>query len=676
MDSHAPDLQRGYMGKVLTVDLSKRTFDREPLRPGMTDRFFGGRGLGIALLMEHFMALERDGKCENAFREVDPLSKDNILVVSTSPLTGTGVPTSGRLHATFKSPLTHGIGSANSGGYWAVAFKKTGHDVLRIVGESKTPVYVRISSGGVEFLDARNLLRFNVEEITERLLEGAPKGARVMTIGEAGRKLSRIAAIMNDRGRALGRGGGGAVFGSKNLMAILVCPDISRPIRAFDPESLRPDKEESAGFKARMKIDVGKMTRKEHHYGILPSMGTLGLLGMVDAFDELIHNNMQDTSHSPEDLDKISGEAMRNHSKIVGPGESNIEVKKGACYNCPIACTRVTKIRDRRGNIRDQGEGPEFETVALLGANLSIYDLVAIAEANYWANRYGLDTISLGGTIAAFIELYYLIKGKKGGTTPEEERFLRDVQEFVFKNGEPQFGRKEILLPLVHAIGRSEGIGKSLAEGSYRFCRRYGHEELSMSVKKLELPAYDPRAAFLQGLCYEMSNRGGCHLENGYTAIRAFCAGYAEWPGDRVEGSAVIGKHAALGNTIMDIIGTCTFSSLSLSLDEFATLINAATGLSLNAGILQTIAVRTLTLERIFNILAGFTAKDDWLPDRFYNEAIEVEGHSVLCDRDAFAQMHQEYYRAMGWDEEGIPKEKTLDTLDLFEFLPDRFISP
>lgn len=673
MNDCLTDLPKGYMGRVLTVDLSRRKFRQDPLERRLTDRLFGGRGLGIALLVEHFITLEKEGKHRNAFREIDPFSGDNILVFSTSPTTGTGLPTSGRLHVTFKSPLTGGVGSANSGGHWAVAFKKTGHDVLRILGKSETPIYLRISSDGVEFLDGGELLDLNVEEITKRLLQRGPKGARVMTIGEAGRKLSRIAAIMNDRGRAMGRGGGGAVFGSKNLLGIVVCPDNSRSIQAADPVGLRSRTEEGAGFKAKMKMDVGKMTRREQNYGILPSMGTLGLLGMVAAFDELMHNNMRDTKHSPENIDKISGEAMRNYSKIVGSGESRIEVRKGACYNCPIACTRVTKIRDGLGRILDQGEGPEFETVALLGANLSIYDLVVITEANYWANRYGLDTISLGATIAAFIELYTVILVKKGKLTSQEEQFLRDVQPFVAIRGEPRFGRKEILVPLVHAIGRSEGIGRALAEGSFRFCRRYGHEELSMSVKKLELPAYDPRATFIQGLCYEMCNRGGCHLENGYTAIRAYCAGYAEWPGERIEGTALVARNAALANTLMDVIGACAFSSLALTLDEFAALINAVTGLNHNAGSLQRIAWKTLTLERIFNILVGLTSKDDWLPDRFYNETIEVEGHSVMCDRNAFAQMHREYYRAMGWDEEGIPREEALEKLELSELLQDRF---
>ena len=479
-----------------------------------------------------------------------------------------------------------------------------------------------------------------------------------MTIGEAGRKLSRIAAIINDRGRALGRGGSGAVFGSKNLLAVVVNPNPACAVEVADPDGLRMDNESGAGYKARLKLDVGKMTRKEQAFGILSSMGTLGFLGMVCNYDELAHNNMRDTHHRIEDIEKIGGEALRNHARTALPGQSRLKSRKSACFNCPIACTRVTRILDDKGNRMDHGEGPEFETVALLGANLSIYDLVVITQANYWANRYGLDTMSLGGTIAAFFELYAFIKNKKGKKTPLEEEFLKDIVPFIELNGEPQFGNKEILIPLVHAIGKSERIGKVLAQGSYRFCRRYGHEELSMSVKKMELPAYDPRVAFLQGLCYEMNNRGGCHLENGYTAIRDYCAGYAEWPGDRIEGTAIIARNAALNNTALDIIGACAFASLSLNLDEFALLTNAVTGLQYNAGTLERIAWRTLTLERMFNIFSGLTKNDDWLPDRFYAESLEIEGRSLVCDRRAFHQMHSEYYNAMGWDRDGIPGKR------------------
>jgi aldehyde:ferredoxin oxidoreductase len=669
-------LPKGYMGRVLTIDLSRHTFSQAPLDPGLCDLFFGGRGLGIALLSRHFALLTQDGMYANAFQEVDPLSADNPLIFSTSPTTGTGMPASGRLHVNFKSPLTGGVGSANSGGKWAVALKNAGYDVLQITGKSSTPVYLTVSWEKVEFADAESLLQMNVEEITGYLTRQLPRRCRVMTVGEAGRKLSPMAAIMNDRGRALGRGGGGAVFGSKNLLAIVVNPNPLCAIEVADPDGLRMDNESGAGYKARLKLDVGKMTRKEQAYGILSSMGTLGLLGMVCNYHELVHNNMRDTHHRAGDIEKISGEALRNHAKMAPPGQSRVESKKSACFNCPIACTRVTKILDIQGIQVDHGEGPEFETVALMGANLSIYDLVVITQANYWANRYGLDTMSLGGTIAALFELYTVVRNKQGRRTAREEEFLKDVGAFIEVHGEPQFGNKEILVPLVHAIGRSEGIGKMLAQGSYRFCRHYGHEELSMSVKKMEMPAYDPRAAFLQGLCYEMNNRGGCHLENGYTAIRDYCAGYAEWPGDRIEGTAIIARNAALNNTTMDIIGACAFASLALNLDEFALLTNAVTGLQYNAGTLERIAWRTLTLERMFNVLAGFTKNDDWLPDRFYSENLEIEGRSLVCDRKAFDQMHTEYYQAMRWDSDGNPTDETLAELKLKPILQNKYSSP
>jgi aldehyde:ferredoxin oxidoreductase len=673
MKKKKSDLPGGYLGKILTVDLKEKKFDVMPLERAITDLHFGGRGLGAALLIKHFLSLEKEGKYRNAFREIDPLSEDNVLVFSTSPTTGTGMPVSGRFHVNFKSPMTEGIGSANSGGRWAVTFKKTGYDVLVVRGRSETPVYLNISSAGVSFLDAEPLLNLNTEEITELLAGQSPKGASVMTIGQAGREMVRMAAIMNDRGRALGRGGSGAVFGSKNLLAIVVAPDTARRIEVADPDGLRVSDESGVGYKSRMKLDLGKMTRKEQSYGILPSMGTLGLLGMVNNYNELVHNNMRDTKHRIEDIENISGEALRTHSRRTSPGKKRIESRKGACYNCPIACTRVTKIRDEKGEVIDHGEGPEFETVALMGANLSIYDLVTVTEANYWANRYGIDTITLGATIAAFIDLYDRINRRKEEKTPKERAFIRDVQDFVERYGEPAFGRKEMLIPLVHAIGRSEGIGKALAQGSYRFCDKYGHKELSMSIKKLEMPAYDPRASFLQGLCYEMNNRGACHLQNGYTAVRDYCAGYAEWPGDRIEGTAVIARNAALHNTTIDIIGACAFASLSLTLDEFASLVNAVTGLNYSAGSLEKIAWRTLTLERMFNILAGFSWKDDWLPLRFYSECLDIDGSSVVLSSDAFHKMHQEYYEAMGWDEEGVPKAETIKALGLEELMAPRF---
>ena len=657
----------GYMGKVLKVNLTSRQVEEETLDPKIAELFHGGRGLGCAYLFRHFTELQKSGRYKNPFKEVDPLSVDNTVIISTSPSTGTKMPTSGRIHMNFKSPLTGSYGSANTGGYWGVAFKRTGYDMLIITGRSDKPVYLIIRNNGVEIKDASNLNKMNSEEIQKYFSENPQEKMKVLSIGEAGMKKALFANVMSHTGRTFGRGGAGAVFGSKNLIAIAASPDKSGSIKVYDEADMDIKNKSGSVYKAKVKLEVGKFTRKEKHYGSLASMGSLGLAGMVNNFNQLIHNNMIDTKHELADVNRIDGEALRRHADVADAGEDTITVKKDTCFNCSITCKRKTTVLNPEGEVVDKGEGPEFETVALLGANLSIYDLPLIARANYKANRYGVDTISMGSTIGAFVELYTIVKDKEPDLTSGENLFLKDLGDFAERYGEPRFGNKNYLLSLIDMIGKREGIGKYLALGSYRFCERYGHPELSMSVKKQELPAYDPRTSFSQALCYEMSNRGGCHLEGGYTAALSYCAGYAEWPGDRIEGTPLISKNATLKNTAIDIIGACVYSSFGISLDEFAPILNAVMGKNYNSGSLLKFAHRTVTLERLFNIMCGRTKDDDWLPDRFFSIPTEVDGEKVVCNRDVFSKMHKEYYNALGWNDDGIPKTETIKNLDLEE---------
>ncbi len=669
MNSMTKKLPPGYMGKLLIIDLNSKKIRKENLDPEIASLFHGNRGLGVAYLYRHFKRLEESGKYKNAFKEVDPLSSDNIAIISTAPSTGTKMPTSGRVHMNFKSPLTSGYGSANTGGYWGVDFKKCGYDMLIVEGKSEKPVYLLITNDSVEIKDADELESMNSEEIQKYFKEDNPKKMQVLSIGEAGRNLSLYANVMSDKGRTFGRGGAGAVFGSKNLIAVAVSPDKSTKVSVSDEEEMDIKNKSGSVYKAKVKLDVGKFTRKEQHYGSLASMGSLGLAGMVNNFDQLIHNNMIDTNHELSDIQKVDGEALRNHADIAQDGEDVIEVKKDTCYNCSITCKRKTTIKNSKGEVVDAGEGPEFETVALLGVNLSIYDLPLIARANYMANRYGMDTITLGSTIAAFVELYTIVKDSNSDLSEGEKLFLNDFGDFDKKNGEPRFGNKDYLLSIIDMVGKGNGIGKYLAQGSYRFCERYGHPELSMTVKKQELPAYDPRASYSQALCYEMSNRGGCHLEGGYTAALSYCAGYAEWPGNRIEGTPLISKNATLKGTAIDIIGVCVYSSFAISLDEYAPIINAVTGDNLNSGSLLKFAHRTISLERLFNIRCGKTENDDWLPDRFYEIPTLVEGEETLCSRDVFSKMHKEYYNALGWNEKGVPEDATLENLGMEKFM-------
>ncbi len=669
MTSFSGRLAKGYMNKILSIDLTAEQYEIKALDPKQAYLFLGGRGFGISFLFNCFRKLEESGKYKNAFLEVDPLSADNPIVISTSPTTGTKMPTSGRFHMNYKSPLTGALGSTNAGGHWSVALKKAGYDVILITGKAKKPLYLLISDKGVEFFSAEHLREMNSIETREVIVANHSKKTQVLTIGKGGKNLSHFAAVLSDRGKALGRGGGGTVFGAKNLYAIAALPGTETKIEVADEASLKIKDQSGPGYHAKLKLDMGKFTKKEKTYGILSSMGSLGLLGMVDNFDQLIHNNMKDTRHRLEDIEKINGEALRYHAQNSEAGKTKIEVKKGSCFNCPIVCKRETKLIDGAGNVIETGEGPEFESVTLLGANLSIYDLVVITEANFLANHFGLDTISLGSTIAAFFDLYGVIKQRKTSLNPAEQLFMDDVADFATEVGEPGFGKPELLIPLVKLIGESIGIGKYLAQGSYRFCQRYGHVELSMSVKKMELPAYDPRTSFSQALCYEMSNRGGCHLEGGYTAPYSYCAGYAEWPGNRIEGTPLVAKNATLKNVTLDILGVCSYASFSLGLDEFASLLTAVSGDEHNTGTLKTIALRTITLERTFNYLCGLTHKDDWLPDRFYNEQIQIRNEPTICNRSDFRKMHKNYYNSVGWNNEGIPTQKTLEEMDLLDYV-------
>lgn len=661
MPENNTDTAFAYMGCVLLVDMTTKQFHEEVLKEEYKNLFLGGRGFGIAYLFEHFNRLKQS--YTNPFKEVDPLSRDNVIILSTSATTGTRVPTSGRLHMSFKSPLTDALGSTNGGGHFSVALKRAGYDLVVITGKSKTPCILVISNGNVEFKDASKGEGADSILLRKKIQDGFSKKTQVLSIGMGGQKLCRFASVMTDSGKALGRGGGGAVFGSKNLYAVAVLPDPVLKVPVCHPEAFKLGNKDSVSHKIKLKLDVGKFTKKEAFFGILPSLGSLGILGMIHHFGQLIHNNMQDTTHRPEDINKISGEALRNHERDAGKNDNRIKVKKGSCFNCPISCKRNVEIIDSDGNLIEKGEGPEFESVTLLGANLSIYNLQLIIKANFLANAYGMDTISLGSTIAAFFNLFHVISLKKTILSNREKQFLLDIKDFVDTYGIPCFGNEALLLPLVNLIGMQKGIGKFLAQGSYRFCSRYRHPELSMSVKKLELPAYDPRGSFSQALCYETNNRGGCHLEGGYTAPQSHCAGYGEWPPDRIEGTPLISRNAALKNTSLDILGVCAYGGFSLGLDEYAALVSAVTGNLCNSGILETISERVITLEKQFNVLCGLTKVDDLLPDRFYTEPITTGGKEKILDPNDFSSMRKEYYKSFGWDENGIPGQEILNRL-------------
>lgn len=600
----------GYMGQILDIDLSSGQITKKRLDEQLARRYIGGRGLGAKIVYDIVNP------------KVEPLSKDNILVFATGPLTGTKTPASGRFTVSYKSPLSDTIGNCNSGGQWGVRFKKCGFDVLIIRGQSSKPVYINIKNDQVEILDARPYWGLDVHALTDELQQKHGRTAKIMAIGQAGENKVRLACIMNDRHRALGRGGAGAVMGSKLLKAVVV--NGHQKIHIADEPMLQ-----NGIYQANKMMKAMAVTSTG-----LGELGTAGLVQLIHEHDMLPHRNFQDVKHNISDVKAVTGEAIRD----------TILKSKKACYNCQIRCTRGTEVD---GQI---GEGPEYETVVMMGPNLGIYDLKRITKANYIANQTGIDTISLGGTIAVAMELY-----EKGFITKKDTDGL-----------ELKFGNAEILEPLVEMIAARKGIGDKLAEGALRLATEFGHPELAMTIKGLEIPAYDPRATISQALGYVTSNRGACHLQGGYSVLLGFFGGAKEV--DRfllttVPGHVIFQQDAG---AISDYASICRFTGFAFGGNELSRIFSGVTGLELSEHDLETVSERIQTTERLFNNQAGFSRADDTLPARFLTETIFTGGQDRLINPEKhLAVLLNSYYDLRGWDNQGIPLPETLKRLGI-----------
>jgi len=600
----------GYMGRILEIDLTSGKSSVRPLDEQLARDYIGGRGLGAKLVYD------------NINPTIDPLSKDNILVFAVGPLTGTKTPASGRFTVSFKSPLTNTIGNCNSGGQWGVSFKKCGYDALIIKGQSQQPVYINIKDDNVSILDARPYWGLDVHTLTDQLKAEHGPTIRVMAIGPAGENQVRMASIMNDKHRALGRGGAGAVMGHKRLKAIVVSG--SQEIRVVDPATLERGIYQAEKMMKAMPVTSTGFTE----------LGTAGLVQLIHEHDMLPHNNFQDVKHNPEQVKSVTGEAIRD----------TILKRRKACYNCLIRCARGTEVDGKAG------EGPEYETVVLMGPNLGIYDLKTIAKANYLANEYGLDTMSLGGTIATAMELY-----EKGYITAKDTGGL-----------ELRFGNASILEQLVELTAQRKGFGNELAEGALRLATRFGHPELAMTIKGLEIPAYDPRASISQMLGYVTSNRGACHLQGGYAVLLGFFGGAKEV--DRfllstVPGHLIFQQDAG---AIADYAGICRFTGFAFGGNELSRIFTGVTGIEFSEHDLEIISERIQTLERLFNTRAGFSRQDDTLPERFFTETIFTGNQDRLIDRNKhLSALLDDYYALRGWDANGVPTKETLKRLGI-----------
>jgi len=602
-------LPPGYHGKILEVDLSAGRVETVPLDPEQAVDYLGGRGLAARIFYDRV-----NPGC-------DPLGPDNVFVIATSPLIGTNAPTAGRGHMIFKSPLTGFIGSSNCGGTWAPVFKATGFDVLVIKGKAPAPVILDIKPDKVMILPADNLRGLDIHQTTDALTAGSRPGLRprILCIGPAGENKVRFAAVFNDRDRPYGRGGGGAVLGSKNVKAIRVSGQ--KKIQIHDRERYQ-----SGLDQAFYLLKQAPATKR-----LLRELGTAGLVELINLINMLPHRNFQDTLHRDEDVEKVSGETLAKR----------LLEKAAGCYLCPIGCQRHTRVGNRKG------EGPEYETVVMIGPDCDVYDLDAITRANYACNELGLDTISFGGTLACAMELF-----ERGIMTS------KDTDGIDFR-----FGNSGILEEVVRRTALRQGIGDRLAEGSFRLAESFSHPEFAMTIKKQEIPAYDPRASFTQALGYMTSPTGACHLKGGYAVSLAFFGGPKEIPRFSLLQSPLGIRNMHNLGIIQDSLGVCRFTGYAFSTDPWARMVSGVTGLDFSTARLEEIANRISTLERLFNLEAGLTSADDVLPDRFSWEPIIVAGENKVVSREAQERMRGDYYQARGWDKRGQPTSALLQSL-------------
>lgn len=586
----------GWMGAMLEIDLEKKEGRERPLPPPFLGEWLGGRGLGVRLLYERALG-------------VDPLGPDNPLIFAVGPLTGTPCPTAGRFSLVTRSPLTGTAFDGNSGGRWGVGLKRCGLDALVITGRSHEPVYIVLSDDGVRIESAEKLWGLDVPQATTALSKKYP-GASVAVIGPAGENLCLYAAVMNDGARACGRGGVGAVMGSKNLKALVVRG--KRKVDVADAKRLGFVLDEAKRWiKANPVTAVG-----------LPRFGTAVLVNLMNELGVFPARNFRASRF--EGAEAISGESL----------EQGYLRKRRACWGCPIGCGRVTEAAGKRG------EGPEYESLWALGAQCGVDDMEKVILANYLCNELGMDTISAGSTLGCCMEL----------------------TDMGLVEGGPRFGDGDAVLRLLEDIAYMRGLGKELALGSRRFAAARGAEEYAMQVKSLELPAYDPRGLQGQGLSFATSNRGGCHL-------RAYLVG-PEVLGipKMVDRYSTLDKpgltiNAQNLNAGVDSLVLCRFIQFCLSDEYFARMLQAVTGIPYKGMDLHRVGERIWNLERMYNLESGVEPGEDTLPPRLLREPIAegpASGHVVRL-----GEMLPLYYRARGWDESGRPEARKLAELDL-----------
>lgn len=595
-----------YTGRVLHVDLGRRKSHVEVLEPDFLQKYLGGVGLATRLLVD------------NAEPGCDPLGEENAIAIAVGALAGTMVPCSGKHALAAKSPLTGFIGDSLSSSYWSHTLRRAGYDAMVITGKAAEPTYVFVDNEYVLFRDAEALWgkeSFATEEAIRA--EIGDIRARVSCIGVAGEKLVRYACVSNDRGRQAGRTGVGAVWGSKNLKAIAVRG--TQPVAVADLSGLN---ELSLDLAERAQ---GLPTAKYRDTGTVGNVLTLNRLGLLPT------RNFRNSVF--ESAEEISGEYMQSHFKE----------KTVACSGCPIACEQVVRVRE--GPYEGARVSVDYETLYALAPCCGIGDFPGLIKAADLCDRYGLDTMSTGVTIAWAMECY------------EEGIFTASDTDGLELN----FGNHEASVALIERIALREGIGDLLAQGSKRASEQVGQgsEKFAMQSKGLELPGYEPRGLKTYALGLAVGTRGACH--NRSLAYEPDMKGQV----DRLKAEKGRGQIAMEYEDLAAVLDSLMFCKFIRGCfndfhEEAVEFYRLATGLDLTVEELKQVGERVCNLKKYFNIREGWSKKDDWLPARILEEPLpDGSGQGTTLTPEELRLMIDDYYEARGWTEDGlIPPEK------------------
>ncbi|MDH3967526.1 MAG: aldehyde ferredoxin oxidoreductase family protein [Rhodospirillales bacterium] len=610
--------------KLLRVDLTKGTCTSEPLNMDWAQRYLGQRGLATKYLTE-----EIDPK-------VDPLSPDNKLIMTTGPLTGTCASTAGRYSVVTKGALTGAIACSNSGGFFGNEMKNAGWDMIIFEGKSAKPVYLFVQDDKAELLDAGEHWGTSVWDTEENIKKKHQDPMiRVASIGVSGEKGVKFACVVNDMHRAAGRSGVGTVMGSKNLKAVAIRGTLGVKVKDIGAFM-------TATANGKAILAENAVTGQG-----LPTYGTQVLMNVINEVGALPTRNHRDVQF--EGAGDISAEKM--HEKRASDGKSNL-ITNGACFGCTIACGRISQIERTHYTVVDRPQyqkasgGLEYEAAWALGAATGVDDIDALTFANFICNEQGYDPITFGATVGAAMELF-----ETGAITTKETGGI-----------ELKFGNTKALTELAEQTGRGEGFGAEIGLGSKRLCEKYGHPEMSMSVKGQEFPAYDSRGIQGMGLAYATSNRGACHLR-GYTVASEILGIPEKTDPLATEGKAGLVKAFQDATAAFDSAGLCIFTSFAWTLEDVAPQLDSACEGEWSVEKLLEVGERIWNLERQFNLAAGFTGKDDNLPARLLKDAAKsgpAEGKV-----NGLGEMLPEYYQLRGWTTEGVPSNQTVERLGL-----------